>query len=60
MRRQFARDLETQYVDYETMEPVRTKIEERKRGSATPAPISVKNKAKKSLDFTSSLKIERN
>ena len=40
------------------MEPVRNKIEERKRG-ADPAPISVKNKAKKSVDFTSSVKIER-
>ena len=46
------------YIDFETMEPVRNKIEERKRGSE-PAPISVKNKAKKSVDFTSSIKIER-
>ena len=58
MRRYFAKDLADHYIDFVTMEPVRNKIEERKRGSE-PAPISVKNKAKKSVDFTSSIKLER-
>ena len=58
MRKQFAKDLADHYVDFETAEPVRNKIQERKRGSE-PAPISVKNKTKKSVDFTSSIKIER-
>ena len=46
------------YIDFETMEPVINKIEERKRGSE-PAPISVKNKAKKSIDFSSSRNTDR-
>lgn len=40
------------------MEPVKNKIGERNRGN-DPAPISVKNKAMKSLDFNSAIKNQR-
>lgn len=42
------------YIDFESTDliPLRNKFNSQKKG-APPAPISVSNKAKKSLDFTS-------
>ena len=40
------------------MEPVKNKIGERNRGD-DPAPISVKNKTKRSVDFNSAIKNNR-